>query len=74
MKVRFKDEDQVGVNVFFEKNDEFVVRKPGTLNGINFKINKCNQSQLYVHDITNDCSADLCFNCSVVLGPVKGLC
>ena len=42
MKVRFKDEDQVGVNVFFEKNDEFVVRKPGTLNGMNFKINKCN--------------------------------
>ena len=31
--VRFQDEDQWSGNVFLEKNDEFAVRKPGSLNG-----------------------------------------
>lgn len=44
------------------------------MNGIDFQIEKCNDSQLYVHDYTKTCKVDLCFNCTIVVGPVQKSC
>ena len=50
------------------------MRKPGSLKGVTqFNIEKCNVSQIYVHDWVRQCNVDLCFNCSIVIGPVKKL-
>lgn len=59
---------------FIDKTGKFIVRESSNLVGVKFEIRNCNECQLYVHDFLKRCTAYLCFNCSIVIGPVKGEC
>ena len=56
------------------RQTSFITRQAGEVRGADFKISKCVQCQIYVHDWMKQSIVETCMNCSIVLGPNKGLC
>lgn len=44
---------------------------PGSINGQQFVIQNCKDSDIYVFDFTNTVTIDDCTHCTIVVGPVK---
>lgn len=49
-----------------------VGRVPGTVNGEQFIIQNCEDSNIYIFDHLNTVTVDDCLNCNIILGPTKG--
>lgn len=55
-----------------DRNDATCGRKPCTVNGQQFIIDRCTNSYIYIFDHSAMVTIDNCENCKIFLGPVKG--
>ncbi|KAL4494575.1 hypothetical protein ABPG72_004477 [Tetrahymena utriculariae] len=53
------------------KQDETVIKQPGSLNGLQYKIESCTNSEIYVLDHSTTIFVDDCTNCKIFIGPCK---
>ena len=54
---------------FLDEKNKFLYKVDGQIKGQAFKLQNCTQSNLYVHDQTNQVLMDDCKECCIVLGP-----
>ena len=52
-------------------NDQTVVKAPGEINGNQFMIRNCQNSNIYLFDHINTITVDDCKHCKIFIGPTK---
>jgi len=58
--------------MFESRNNETLIKKPGDINGIDFKIKGLHNCQVYLFDWIASINVDKCTNCKFFIGPIKG--
>ena len=58
--------------MFVSQNDKVLMKKPGDINGIDFKIKELHGCTVYLFDWTTQIQLDKCTNCKFFIGPIKG--
>ena len=54
---------------FWNKENEFLYRDTGTLQGHGFSLNNVKGCDIYLHDHVSQVTVDKCEDCNVVIGP-----
>lgn len=67
-KKKLKREDFM----FVSKTGETLTKKPGDINGIDFKIKDLHDCVVYLFDHTAQIQIDKCTNTKFFIGPIKG--
>jgi protein XRP2 len=58
--------------IFKDKIAEFLVREPGQIEGQQFIIEDCNESDIFLLDHIGSLTIDNCNKCRIVCGPISG--
>jgi hypothetical protein len=57
---------------FMNENNKVLVKRPGQINGIDFRVCNVKKSTLLLLDWTSQVFVDQCEDCTIVIGPVEG--
>lgn len=60
--------------IFQNKNQGTYFKKPGDINGQNFKIQDCANSTILLLDYLDSAQVDCCADCNLFIGPTSGSC
>jgi len=58
--------------MFKDRSNELLIKEPGEVNGIEFRIKECHDCIIYLFDHTALVTIDKCTNTKFYIGPVKG--